>query len=149
MLGYRLKLKKDDNGTFLVTCPAFPEVTTFGETVEDARRRAVGAIEEAIAARMADREPVPMPVEARSGHCAVLPAQAAAKVLLYQRMRRHNVNKSKLARSMRKHRPEVDRLLNLRHGSRLDTIEQAFGVLGARLRIEVEDDPQPPGRAAG
>jgi hypothetical protein len=32
MLAYMIKLTPDDNGTFLVTCPAFAEVTTFGET---------------------------------------------------------------------------------------------------------------------
>jgi antitoxin HicB len=50
MIGYRIKLAPDDNGTVLVTCPALPEVTTFGEDEADALRRAVGAIEEALAA---------------------------------------------------------------------------------------------------
>ncbi len=59
MLGYRIKIEADDNGTLLVTCPALPEVTTFGDDAADAMRRAVGAIEEAIAARMADGEDVP------------------------------------------------------------------------------------------
>jgi antitoxin HicB len=40
MLGYR-KLAPDDNGTVLVTCPALPEVTTFGEDEADALRRAL------------------------------------------------------------------------------------------------------------
>ena len=43
MLGYRIKLAPDDNGTVLVTCPALPEVTTFGADEADALRRAVGA----------------------------------------------------------------------------------------------------------
>ena len=59
MLGYRIKIEPDDNGTLLVTCPALPEVTTFGDDEADAMRRAVGALEEAIAARMADGEDVP------------------------------------------------------------------------------------------
>jgi antitoxin HicB len=42
MIGYRIKLAPDDNGTVLVTCPALPEVTTFGEDEVDALRRAVG-----------------------------------------------------------------------------------------------------------
>jgi antitoxin HicB len=36
MLGYRIKLAPDDNGTVLVTCPALPEVATFGEDEADA-----------------------------------------------------------------------------------------------------------------
>ena len=30
-LTYPIKLEPDDNGTLLVTCPALPEVTTFGK----------------------------------------------------------------------------------------------------------------------
>jgi len=59
MLGYRIKIEPNDNGTLLVSCPALPEVTTFGDDEADAMRRAVGAIEEAITARMADGEDVP------------------------------------------------------------------------------------------
>ena len=48
MIGYRIKLEGDDNGTVLVTCPSLPEVTTFGDDEADAMRQAVGAIEEAL-----------------------------------------------------------------------------------------------------
>ncbi|HJU18433.1 MAG TPA: type II toxin-antitoxin system HicB family antitoxin [Stellaceae bacterium] len=48
---YTILLEPDDNGTLLVTCPDLPEVTTFGENVEDAMRHAIEAIEEALAAR--------------------------------------------------------------------------------------------------
>ena len=52
MLGYTIKLTNDDNGTLLVTCPALPEVTTFGTDRLDAFNHAVDAIEEALAARI-------------------------------------------------------------------------------------------------
>src|SRR5262249_18412591 len=61
MLRYLIKLEPDDNGTLLVTCPAIPEVTTFGEDRNDALRYAVDAIEEAIAARIADGRDIPRP----------------------------------------------------------------------------------------
>ena len=35
-LTYPIKLEPDDNGTLLVTCPALPEVTTFGEDEAEA-----------------------------------------------------------------------------------------------------------------
>ncbi len=34
---------KDDNGTFLITCPALPEVTTFAESADEVKRRAKDA----------------------------------------------------------------------------------------------------------
>ena len=60
-LTYPIKLEPDDNGTLLVTCPALPEVTTFGEDEAEAIEHARDAIEEAIAARMADGREVPEP----------------------------------------------------------------------------------------
>lgn len=59
ILGYQIKLERDTNGTFLVTCPLLPEVTTFGTTRAEITRAATGAIEEAIAARIAHDEAVP------------------------------------------------------------------------------------------
>jgi antitoxin HicB len=55
-LRYPVKLEADDNGTVLATCPSLPEVTTFGEDDADALAHAVGAIEEALAARITDGE---------------------------------------------------------------------------------------------
>jgi antitoxin HicB len=58
-LSYRINLEPDDNGSLLVTCPALPEVTTFGDDESDAMKRARGAIEEAIAARMSEGQDIP------------------------------------------------------------------------------------------
>lgn len=55
MFAYAIEFEQDDNGTYLVTCPDFPEVTTFGEDMDDVFCRAMDAIEEAVAARIADR----------------------------------------------------------------------------------------------
>lgn len=48
---YELILTPDDNGTLMVTAPAFPEVSTFGRTKEQALKNGRYAVEEAIAAR--------------------------------------------------------------------------------------------------
>ena len=59
MLPYRIEITEDNNGTFLITCPALPEVTTYSATRMDAYNHAKGAIEEALAARKANSEPIP------------------------------------------------------------------------------------------
>jgi predicted RNase H-like HicB family nuclease len=43
-LTYPIKLEPDDNGTLLVTCPALPEITTFGEDEADVVEHARDAI---------------------------------------------------------------------------------------------------------
>ncbi len=59
MTKYPIWLTPDDNGTFLATSPDFPELTTFGETRNEALAHAVDALHEAIAARTADHQEIP------------------------------------------------------------------------------------------
>jgi antitoxin HicB len=49
------------------------------------------------------------------------------------------MRKAEIARRLGWHKPQVDRLLDLRHDSRLDQIERAFATLGKRVRITIED----------
>lgn len=137
MFAYAIVLKPDDNGTVLVTCPDLPEVTTFGEDEADARLRAADAIEEALAARMARRQDIPLPTQGK-GPKAPLPTQTAVKAALYRLMREEGLRKADLARRLSLHGPQVDRLLDLRHATRLDQLDAAFQALGKRLDVRVE-----------
>ena len=138
MLSYPIRFRRDDNGTVVATCRDFPELTTFGDDRDDALGHAVDALEEAIAARIAKRGDIPAPSNGRTR--ATLPVQTEIKVLLYNAMREQGVRKSELARRLRWHLPQVDRLFDLRHASRMDQLESAFTALGARLSIEVVRD---------
>ena len=132
MLDYPVQLE-DDDGSILVIAPDFPELTTFGEDRDDARMRAVDAFEEAIAARMHDAQdiPDPSPGEVR----VVLPTLTAVKVTLYRTMRSQGVGKAELARRLGWHMPQVDRVLDLQHHSRMDQMDAALGAVGARLQV--------------
>lgn len=162
MISYRVKLE-DDEGTVLVTSPDFPELVTFGDDVEDALSYAIGAFQEAIAARISDRKEIPEPSrdgpsrkrgrrlldlgpeEAFSKSLPMrwvsLPVQTAVKVLLYQQMWKSGLRKADLARKMNLHRQEIDRLFDLNHATSLDKIEKAFAALGKTLDIAVADAP--------
>lgn len=133
MFDYPIELIEDDNGTFLVICPDLPEVTTFGEDEDDARLRAVDAIEEALSARIARKMDIPSPSDAKGRNVVSLPAQTELKVALYKEMQKNGVKKAELARRLSAHAPQVDRLLDVRHASRLDQMEAAFNALGHRL----------------
>lgn len=140
MTAYPVTLTPDDNGTFLVTSPDFPELTSFGDTIEDALDSAQGALLEAIEARIHDREPIPRPSAGK--HLVRLPTQAAVKVLLYQVMQAEGVKKSELARRMSIPRQEVDRILDLNHGTALPKLELAFAALGKQLSVAVGSRPR-------
>ena len=139
MLAYPVILAPDDNGTLLVTFPDVPEAVTFGENEADALKRAVDALETMLAARIADREDVPLPSPVAGRPCAVLSALATAKVLLYRALLEAGVSNTELARRLGWHRPQVERLLDLNHASPLDQIETALAALGKRLDIRMSD----------
>jgi len=140
MLTFAIDLVADDNGTWLVTCPDLPEVTSFAADREEAAMRGRDAIETVLQARIDDAEPIPMPSAADEGQLAVaLPALTAAKVALYQAMRQAGMSKAALARALGWHGPQVDRLLDLGHASRLPQLERALAVLGKELDLQVRD----------
>jgi antitoxin HicB len=138
MLRYPVRLKKDSNGTLLVSAPDFPEVVTFGENEADALDRGADAIATAIQGRISDRQPVPSPSELKRGYQVVsLSALTWAKLELYRTMLATGTRKSDLARHLGVHAPQIDRLLDLDHDSRLDQIEKAAAAMGRELHIEM------------
>ena len=137
MLSYPIKLEEDD-GTMMATSPDFPELTTFGDDRDEAIVRAVGALEEAIAARIHDGRDIPPPSGGNT--CATLPTLTAVKVILYRGMREQGIGKAELARRLGWHLPQVDRVLDVQHRSRLDRMEAALRAIGRRLEVIVRDD---------
>ena len=133
---YPVVLTPDDNDTLLVTCPALPEVTTFGEDKADALRHAVDALEEAIAGRISHGEDIPVP-RVRKGPSVRLPLLTSLKVLLYLRAREEGVSRPELCGRLGWHREQVDRLFRLDHHSRADQLEAAFRALDSEVEVEV------------
>jgi antitoxin HicB len=54
-------------------------------------------------------------------------------------MREAGVGKADLARRLNWHMPQVNRVLDLRHASRIDQLEAALAALGKKLVLEIED----------
>lgn len=136
MLRYPVDLVPDDNDTVLVTSPDFPEMQTFGDDEAEALDHAAAAMETAIIGRMSDREPIPEPSAIR-GHAITLPAQTALKVALYRALLAEGLRKADLARLLGWHAPQVDRLFDLRHASRLEQMEAAFRALGREIGFDI------------
>ena len=140
MLRFSVRLSKDSNGTILVDVPAIPEAHTFGEDREEALLRASDAIETALMGYIEDRRSIPATdATTKRGTFVALPVLSEAKVALYQSMRAGKVGKAELARRLNCHLPQIDRLLDLRHSSRLDQLEAAFRALGKQLTVEIRE----------
>lgn len=136
MRQYRVKLTKDDD-VILVSVPAVPIARTFGEGRPDALRHASDAIETAFIGYMKDGQPIPTGNCAGRGDYVTLPALAEAKIGLYEAMRVAKVGKAELGRRLGCHLSQIDRLLDLRHASRLDQLEKGLRALGKTLEIKI------------
>ena len=140
MLRYPVELSRDTNDTILVKFPDVPEAHTFGEDEDEALMQAVDALETALSMYIDDRRDIPRPSPVkRRGKFVTVPALTEAKLALYSAMRAQRVGKAELARRLNCHLPQVDRLLDLLHSSRLDQLEAAFRALGKRISISVEE----------
>lgn len=134
---YPITLTPDD-GEFLVQCPDIPELITVGDDEDEALVNAKDALETAIEIYFDMKRPVPMPSAPEDGQpTAAVSALLASKVLLHNEMLAQGVRKAELARRLGVHMPQVDRLLNPRHHSRIDAVEAAFRSLGKQLDIRV------------
>lgn len=134
---YAINLTPDSNGTLLVSVPDLPWVVTYGRDRANAIAQASDAIEAAIEFLIRERRPVPKP-EAKKGYATVpCSAMLAAKVGVHNELLRHQMTRAELARRLHLHRPQVDRLLDIRHASTLEQLEKAAKVLDARLKVEL------------
>lgn len=64
-------------------------------------------------------------------------ALEAVKAGVYQAMIEQGLRKADLARRLGWHAPQVDRLFDLRHASRLDQLEAAAHALGRHIEVRV------------
>jgi antitoxin HicB len=136
MLRYPVKLRREGRRV-LASFPDVPGVNTFGADRQEALAHALDALETMFMAMIADRDEIPSPSAVKRHSFVELPALTEAKILLYRTMRSARVGKAELARRLGWHMPQIDRLLDLRHASRLDQLEQAFLALGRQITIQI------------
>jgi antitoxin HicB len=138
MRAYPATLTPDPDGGFTVTFRDVPEAIAEGDTQEEALLRAEDALESALAMYVASGEPLPVASKPEPGEQLVpLSALGMAKAALYDAMREQGIGRAELARRLRWHLPQVSRVLDLRHASRMEHVETALAALGLRLIVEV------------
>lgn len=137
MFSYPAKIVPDGKG-YLVTFRDIPEAMTGGATKAEALEMAVDALTTAMDFYFEDRRTVPEPSRLRRNEVGVeLPASLAAKVLLLNEMVARKVTPSALAKKLHTSPQVVNRIVNLRHPTKIDTISEAISALGKRLILKV------------
>lgn len=135
---YGVAIKKE-GGDHVVSVRDLPEVVTSGDSFEEALELAADGIEVVVSARMEQGEDLPLPSRVKRGeHAVPLSAPLAAKAAIYHAWKEAKVSKTELARRLGRNETEVRRILNPRHGTKLDQLEEAAKALGGRLAVAFE-----------
>lgn len=137
MLSYPARIAKDGDG-FMVSFPDIPEALTGAATKAQALELAADALTTAMDFYFEDRRPVPASSAPKRGQVMIdLPPSVGAKVLLLNEMIAQGTRPADLARLMNVRPQEINRLTDLHHPTKIDTIAQALKTLGRRLELSL------------
>lgn len=138
---YLVEVEQDTNGSVLVTCADIPEFASVGDDIEEALINAVDGLETALEIYIQERRrwptPPANPKKNKDLYKVRIPALTATKAILHNEMLEQGIRKSELARRLHVAMPQIDRLLDVRHKSKLEGLEEALERLGKHLEISV------------
>ena len=136
---YPAKFSPAEEGGFVVTFRDIPEAITQGDNMAEAQEMAADVLLSAMDFYFEDRRAVPLPSAAEAGEVAIeLPASTFAKILLLNTMLEQGVSNAELARRMGTRPQEVQRIVNLDHATKIDTIVAALRQLGKNLQLQLQ-----------
>jgi len=135
---YPARFSPAKEGGYVVTFRDIPEAITQGDSIEEARAMAEDVLVSAMDFYFEDRRAVPAPSTPKRGDRLVeLPPSVAAKVMLLNELISAGLSNAELARRMGTRPQEVQRIVNLNHATKIDTIAAALAALGKRLDLRV------------
>jgi antitoxin HicB len=137
---YPANFKRDETGRLTVGFPDFPRAHTDGATHSEAMEEAIDCLGSSIAFAMADKAEVPKPSPQRRGQKSVpVPLWIAGKLALYWAVRDLGVSQTELARRLKVRETVVRRMLNPRHNTRSERLQNALEALGRRIVVAYDD----------
>ncbi|ERM07077.1 MAG: type II toxin-antitoxin system HicB family antitoxin [Pantoea agglomerans] len=139
MFNYAVRLTHDaKTDTYEVSCRDLPLLHSVGDTVKEALAEAEDGLVTAISLEMDTRRPIPVASKPLEGEYIVsVPVLVAMKAALYNAMIETGTRKVDLARQLGVNGPQVDRLLDVEHSSKVENVELALAQLGRKARIEI------------
>ena len=137
-LAYPVDLEPD-GGAIKAEFPDFDAGVTYGMNREEALENAADLLETIVSHRVSENLDLPRPSSARGRPLVHLAPLHAAKALLNMELARSGMAKAELARRLGWHMPQVMRVLDLRHKSKIEQIDAALRVLGKSISIGLHD----------
>lgn len=141
---YPARLRPHSTGTLTASFRDLPECEASGSDEYEALAYADEALNNAIAARIINHDPIPVPSPCGTGeHLVTLPLQTAAKAALALALRKVEDGHEQLAMHLGIDEEELDRMLDPRHPIRTDRMQIAMWILGRDLVVESLPLPEP------
>ncbi|MFW1971066.1 type II toxin-antitoxin system HicB family antitoxin [Acinetobacter bereziniae] len=128
---YPAKFDLQDDGCYVVSFRDIPEALTQGYSLEEAKENALDSLITAFDFYFEDNRAIPLPSEALEGEYLIeLPISVWSKVLLLNAMLEQHVSQSELAKRLHRSRQEMQRIIDLNHNTKIDTVVEALKQLG-------------------
>ena len=130
----------EPNGSngFIVSFRDVKEALTEGASLEEAKENAIDALITSIEFYIEKNKPFPLPSKPKHNEILIcLPISIVTKILLLNAMAEDHIRPIDLANKMGVKPQEVNRILNLKHNSKIDTIEKAFKALNLNLNVYI------------
>lgn len=137
---YPVIIEPDGDG-WMASFPDIPEALTGGDTREDALINARDALVTAFEFYFEDARPVPLPSVIEGAELVAVPLSVWGKVLLLNAMLEQRLPQAELARRMGTRKQDVQRLVDLRHPTKIDTLAQAMAAMGKQLVLSASAIP--------
>lgn len=133
-------LPETDGKGYHVRFPDLPEALTGGANIPETLVEAADCLAEALAGRIARRDDIPEPSKPKRGqHLIAVPLYLAPKLALYLAIRERGLPNTALAKLLGVSETVVRRMLDPKHVTKPEKIENALFALGKRIVVSFED----------
>jgi len=139
MFKYAVQIEHDkETDSYLATCRDLPLMASVGDTLDECLIESVDGLTAAISLEIEQRRIVPVTSQSQEGdHLVCVPVLVALKAALHNAMIESGVRKAELARRLGQKPPQIDRLLNVGHSSKVETLELALAHLGKHVELRI------------
>lgn len=134
---YPVMIEQDGN-SFMASFPDIPEALTAGDSYAEALAEAQGALVTAFEFYFEDQRAVPEPSPIDGRDVVQVPLSIWVKVLVLNTMLEEKVTQSELAVRMGTRKQEMQRIIDLRHSTKIDTLASAMQAMGKSLTVSIQ-----------
>lgn len=125
------------DGGYVVTFPDLPEAITQGDSIQDCLKEAKDCLEEAIALRIDDELPIPMPSLIQSDYFVDLSLSMTIKAWLYLSIKESGISCQELANKIKINEIEISENLQPDSPISLSIVEKILAGLDKKLQVSL------------